>query len=99
MPAAGVDEATETLPREKLAVLQVNKQKAWMTELGGRNGFYTAKWKDAGVAPADIKSPDDLGKLPFTKKGELMDDEGAHGTLGRKPNLSHIKNKSCRQAI
>ncbi len=76
------DEATETLPREQLAALQVNKLQAMMTELWGRNGFYTAKWKAAGVSPADIKSLDDLGKLPFTKKSELMDDQAAHGPFG-----------------
>jgi phenylacetate-CoA ligase len=32
--------------------------------------------------PSDIKSLDDLGKLPFTKKGELMDDQAANGPFG-----------------
>jgi len=76
------DEATETLPREQLAALQVDKLQKMMAELWGRNGFYTAKWKAAGVQPADIKSLDDLGKLPFTKKGELMDDQAANGPFG-----------------
>jgi phenylacetate-CoA ligase len=62
------DEATETLPREQLAALQLGKLQAMMTELWGRNGFYTAKWKAAGVSPADIRSMDDLTKLPFTKR-------------------------------
>ncbi len=43
------DEATETLPRDKLAALQLGKLQAMMHELWGRNGFYTAKWKAAGV--------------------------------------------------
>jgi phenylacetate-CoA ligase len=46
------DEATETLPREQLAALQLGKLQAMMAELWGRNGFYTAKWKAAGVSPA-----------------------------------------------
>jgi phenylacetate-CoA ligase len=76
------DEATETLPREQLAALQLGKLQAMMTELWGRNGFYTNKWKAAGVSPADIRSMNDLTKLPFTKKGELMDDQAAHGPFG-----------------
>ena len=76
------DEATETLPRDKLAALQLGKLQAMMNELWGRNGFYTAKWKAAGVSPGDIRSMDDLAKLPFTKKGELMDDQAAHGPFG-----------------
>ena len=73
------DEATETLPREQLAALQLGKLQAMMAELWERNKFYTAKWQAAGVSPADIRSMDDLAKLPFTKKGELMDDQAAHG--------------------
>ena len=76
------DEATETLPREQLAALQLGKLQAMMAELWGRNGFYTAKWQAAGIAPADIRGMDDLAKLPFTKKGELMADQAAHGPFG-----------------
>lgn len=45
------DQATETLPREQLAELQLGKLQAMTKELWGRNGFYTAKWKAAGVTP------------------------------------------------
>ena len=76
------DQATETLPREQLAALQLGKLQAMSRELWGRNAFYTSKWKDAGVTPDDIRSLDDLTRLPFTKKGELMDDQAAHGPFG-----------------
>ena len=76
------DEATETLPREQLAALQYGKLQAMMGEIWGRNGFYTRKWRAAGVDPADIRSLDDLPRLPFTKKGELMDDQAANGPFG-----------------
>ena len=76
------DEATETLPRQQLAALQLGKLQAMMAELWGRNGFYTAKWKAAGVTPDDIRGIDDLARLPFTKKGELMDDQAANGPFG-----------------
>ncbi len=76
------DEATETLPREQLADLQLSKLQTMMTELWGRNQFYTNKWRSAGVQPSDIKSLDDLARLPLTKKAELMDDQAAHGPFG-----------------
>lgn len=76
------DEASETLPREQLAALQLNKLQAMMAELWGRNQFYTNKWRSAGVQPSDIKSLGDLTRLPLTKKAELVDDQAAHGPFG-----------------
>ena len=76
------DQATETLPREQLAELQLGKLQAMTKELWGRNAFYTNKWKAAGVSPEDIRSLDDIVRLPFTKKGELMDDQAANGPFG-----------------
>jgi phenylacetate-CoA ligase len=76
------DEATETLPRAQLADLQFRKLQLMMAELWGRNLFYTEKWKAAGVQPSDIKSLDDLTRLPLTKKSELVDDQAAHGPFG-----------------
>ncbi len=76
------DAATETLPREQLAGLQLGKLQAMSRELWGRNAFYTNKWKSAGVSPEDIRSLDDIVRLPFTKKGELMEDQATNGPFG-----------------
>ena len=76
------DEATETLPREKLASLQLHKLQLMMSHLWGKNQFYTEKWKAVGVNPSDIHSLTDLALLPLTRKGELMDDQAAHGPFG-----------------
>jgi phenylacetate-CoA ligase len=76
------DEATETLPRERLADLQFGKLQAMLAELWGRNLFYTNKWQAAGVQPSDIRTLDDLARLPLTKKGELVADQAAHGPFG-----------------
>jgi phenylacetate-CoA ligase len=35
------DQATETLPRDQLAALQLGKLQAMSRELWGRNAFYT----------------------------------------------------------
>lgn len=81
------DASTETLPRDRLAALQLEKFQAMSRELWGRNGFYTDKWKAAGAEPGDIRSLDDLAKLPLTTKHELMEDQAAHGPFGR--NLTY----------
>ena len=81
------DESTETLPREKLAALQLDKFQAMSRELWGKNRLYTEKWKQAGVAPGDIRSLDDLARLPLTTKHELMEDQDAHGPFGH--NLTY----------
>ncbi|AKU12588.1 phenylacetate-CoA ligase [Azoarcus sp. CIB] len=76
------DQTTETLPRKQLAALQLEKLQAMMTELWGKNRFYSSKWKAAGVEPRDIRSLDDLARLPLTTKSELMEDQAANGPFG-----------------
>lgn len=88
------DESTETLPRERLAALQLEKFQAMSRELWGKNLFYTEKWRRAGMAPEDIRSLDDLARLPLTTKHELMEDQAAHGPFGR--NLTYPINQYVR---
>lgn len=76
------DQATETLSRDALSALQLAKLQEMMAELWGKNRFYTAKWKQAGIEPGAIHSLADLEKLPFTTKSELMEDQAAHGPFG-----------------
>lgn len=76
------DQTTETLPRDQLAALQFSKLQAMTSELWERNSFYTRKWKAAGVKPQDLRSVEDIVKLPFTKKNELVDDQAAHAPFG-----------------
>jgi phenylacetate-CoA ligase len=76
------DEATETLPREQLAALQLNKLQMMMAHLWNTNQFYTSKWQAARLQPSDIRSLADLARLPLTRKGELMNDQATHGPFG-----------------
>ncbi|MBK6553726.1 MAG: AMP-binding protein [Rhodocyclaceae bacterium] len=76
------DQATETMPRDRLAELQVAKLRAMSHELWRRNRFYTRKWQEAGIEPGDIKTLDDLRHLPLTRKSELMDDQAAEAPFG-----------------
>lgn len=77
------DQSIETMPREQLAQTQLDKLQAMLAELYGQNRFYTAKFKEAGFEPGDLKSLADLGNLPLTTKTELVEDqlnEGFGGT-------------------
>jgi phenylacetate-CoA ligase len=76
------DPATETLPREKLASLQLQKLQTMLNALWGKNAFYTHKMKAAGVEPRDLRSLDDLAHLPLTVKHELMEDQAVHPPFG-----------------
>lgn len=81
------DERTETLPRERLAALQLEKFQTMAHELWGKNRFYTRKWTAAGMQPQDIRSLDDLARLPLTTKHQLMEDQAENGPFGH--NLSY----------
>jgi phenylacetate-CoA ligase len=63
----------ETLPREKLRELQLAKFKG-IVEWGFNNSpFYKRLYKDAGLEPGDIKTFDDIKKIPKTDKGMLRE--------------------------
>ncbi|HET7091646.1 MAG TPA: AMP-binding protein [Anaerolineae bacterium] len=76
------DQATEIMPRERLAVLQLEKLQAMLAELWGRNGFYTDKLKKAGVGPDEVRTLANLSRLPLTTKHELTADQAAHPPFG-----------------
>jgi phenylacetate-CoA ligase len=67
------NEDFETLPREALEALQLKRLKQVTERVYHTVGFYHKKFEEAGVTPDDIRSLDDLRKLPFTNKQDLRD--------------------------
>lgn len=67
------NEEFETLPRPALEALQVKRLQDVAKRVYERVPFYKKKFDEAGVKPGDIKSLDDLKKLPFTVKQDLRD--------------------------
>ena len=63
----------ETMPREALEAIQVRRLQATLGRAYASVPFYRKSFEDAGVAPADIKSLDDLRRIPFTTKQDLRD--------------------------
>ncbi len=63
----------ETLPREALAAIQLQRLQATVERVYATVPFYRKKFLEAGIKPSDIQKPEDLRKLPFTTKQDLRD--------------------------
>ena len=65
------DEKIETMPLKDLKELQLARLKKVVKMAYEKNAIYREKFKKAGIKPDDIKSLDDLSKIPFLTKEEL----------------------------
>jgi phenylacetate-CoA ligase len=63
----------ETMSRKQLRELQLKKLKALIRHCYDNSSFYKRKFKAAGIAPDNIKTLDDLKKIPYTVKTDLRD--------------------------
>ncbi|MEG2852271.1 MAG: phenylacetate--CoA ligase, partial [Hydrogenoanaerobacterium sp.] len=63
----------ETAPLHELRALQSYRLSQMVRRAYENVDFYKKKLDEAGVCPDDIKSVDDLHKLPFTYKQDLRD--------------------------
>jgi phenylacetate-CoA ligase len=63
----------ETMPRERLGALQGERLARLVTYLHERVPFYRSRLEEAGVAPGDVRSLEDLPRLPFTRKEDLRE--------------------------
>ena len=62
----------ETMSREELNKLQLERLQQTVRHCMN-NAIYQKKFKEAGITPDDIKTLDDVRKLPFTTKSDLRD--------------------------
>jgi phenylacetate-CoA ligase len=65
------DQEAETLPRPKLEALQLSQLRNTVERVAAKVPFYQQRLKDAGVQPEQIKSLDDIRRLPFTTGADL----------------------------
>ncbi|MBW2218416.1 MAG: phenylacetate--CoA ligase, partial [Deltaproteobacteria bacterium] len=63
----------ETMPREALEAIQIRRLQVTLERAYASVPFYRKSFGDAGITPADIKTLDDLKKIPFTTKQDLRD--------------------------
>ncbi|MBE6516959.1 MAG: phenylacetate--CoA ligase [Thermoplasmata archaeon] len=67
------NEEIETMPTDQLKEMQLKLLQELVKNTYRDSGFYRKKMDDAGVKPEDIKTLDDIRKLPFMKKTDLRD--------------------------
>jgi len=67
------NEKIETMPVEELRKNQLQKLKAQVKHCYEHSSFYHKKFDETNLKPDDIKSLQDLSKIPFTIKNDLRD--------------------------
>ncbi len=63
----------ECMPRDKLEQLQLKRLQSTIKWAYEQSPFYRERLNAAGVKPVDIKSLEDLKRMPFTTKDDLRD--------------------------
>ena len=77
----------ETLERQEFEKRQLTLFRKRMKYVIERSPFYRRKFNEAGVAPKDIKSIEDVQRVPFTTKAELLKSQEEHPIFGDFPCL------------
>jgi phenylacetate-CoA ligase len=67
------DEKIETMARPELQALQLKRLQGQVRRMARHVPFYQKKFAEVGVKPSQIKSMDDVRRLPFTTGADLRD--------------------------
>jgi len=63
----------ETSSRSEMQGIQLGRLQKTVSDVYDRNPVYKSRLDEAGVKPSDIRSLDDIRRLPFTVKDDLRD--------------------------
>jgi phenylacetate-CoA ligase len=72
----------ETMPRDKLLEHQLQLFRKRMAYVYERAPFYRRKFDDAGIRPEQIKTLEDVSRIPFTVKDELRKSQEKYPPFG-----------------
>jgi phenylacetate-CoA ligase len=75
--------AIETMSRDELENLQLNRLKWQLDRCYAKSAFYKEKLDKAGIRPEDINSVSDIMKLPVVTKQELREEQEKYPPYGR----------------
>ena len=67
------DREAETMPRGELERLQLRRLSATLDNAWENVALYRGRMQHAGVQPSDIRSLEDIARLPFTQKSDLRE--------------------------
>ncbi len=73
---------TETMPRDQLRTLQGHRLSRLVERAYSQSAFHKRLFDGAGVKPADIKSYDDLERIPFTTRDAWMEAQAENPPFG-----------------
>ena len=68
-----LDIGFETMPREDLEAIILRRLKATIDRVHANVPFYRKKFEENHIRPSDIRSLQDLSRIPFTTKEDLRD--------------------------
>src|SRR5260221_4768912 len=77
-----VEKAVFRWKRDQLRAFQ-NKRFMALVKLGWSNEFYRCRWAAAGLKPRDIRSLDDIAKLPAYTSDDVKKDQHEHPPFGQ----------------
>lgn len=77
------DPQIEAMPREKLEKLQLERLKWQVQRCYEGSEFYRERFDRIGLSPDDIKSLDDIVKIPPVTKEQLREEQLSHPPFGR----------------
>ena len=102
------DPRVETMAQDELKALQLTRLQKTVMRCYNNSSFYKKKMDEAGVKPEDIRTLDDLRRLPFTNKTDLRDNypfgmfsapmeeivrvHASAGTTGKPTTVGYTKN-------
>jgi len=81
----------ETLPKDQLRALQLKKLQRLTEWAYARSPFHRRKFEAAGFKPEQLKTLDDLRRIPFMTREEWMDSQMAQPMFGDLPAVEHNK--------
>lgn len=76
------DQEMETLPREAIRQIQLLRFQKQLRYVWDHSPFYRRKYERAGLEPGDIKTHQDVAKIPFTVKEELRETQAENPPWG-----------------
>ena len=81
-PVSYWNKKLETLEREDLEELQLQRFRERMQYVYDRSPMYKRKYDEVGLKPTDIRTLDDIQQVPFTVKEELRESQAQHPPWG-----------------
>src|SRR4051812_20911593 len=78
---------TETLPRGELDRLQLQKLRYQCEWANAQSPWYRERFRANGFNPVDLKTLDDLRRVPLLTREEWMDSQAEHPPFGRLPTI------------